>query len=57
MHRQINEKLRLWLRSLVYEYQIRADWGKEQSSIIKMRINRWTRQITILEETVIQGGY
>jgi hypothetical protein len=52
----IATKLQSLLRSLLYEYRLRADWGKEQGYIIKERINRWTRQVTILEERVIRCG-
>jgi hypothetical protein len=57
MFKKLEDILQRTFRSLVYEYRVKADWGKEQSFIVKMRINRFTKSITILDETVIRTTF
>jgi hypothetical protein len=51
------EKLKGCAKTLLYKYEMSADWGRETSFIIKKRINRWTGRITILEERTIRTAY
>ena len=53
MLRHYTEGFKTFLWSRMYEYRCAAEWGVEQSYIIKMRVNKWTRAITIIEKTVI----
>ncbi len=55
MLRRSLAKAEAYLWSLVYEYRCAADWGADTGRIITLRINKWTKAIKVVEETVING--
>lgn len=54
--RHYKEKARAFFWSLMYEYKCAADWGADTGRVLKLRINKWTGDIKVIEETIIRDA-